>query len=337
MPCGSRAARGGRGIARSLSVLALLLILTLWATGCSTGSEPAAGAPTAAPAAAGAPSPTTATAFPFTLTGSDGSAVRLTAAPSRVISLSPGSTETLFAIGAGNQLVAADRFSNEPDAANGLPKVEYSRPSIESLAAFKPDLILGSGRQKDMLAAMQSAGLPVVMLEEPGTVAGVLERIRLLGRVTGHTTDAERVATSVDARIKAVQERIAAVSQPPSVFHEVSFSAGTYTATSRSFVGDLYAVLRARNIADGAQGQFPQLSQEVIVAANPDVIILADGREGVTVDAARQRPGWAAVAAVKRDRVYLLTDTQADMVSRPGPRIADAVEQLAKLLYPDRF
>ncbi len=314
--------------------LALLLMLGVLAA-CGAGEGPRVGGATATAQALA--SPATITAFPFTLTGSDGTSVRLTKPPERIVSLSPGTTETLFAIGAGGAVVAVDRFSDYPEAARALPKVEYTRPNVESLVALKPDLVLGSGRQKDMVAAMQSAGLPFVLLEEPGSVAGVLERIRLLGRATGHGEAAEQLARQLEARIRAVTERLAGVTQGPRVFHELSFTAGTYTATSRSFVGDLYALLKARNIADGAVGAYPQISQEVIIQADPEVIVLADGREGVTVEQVRTRPGWSGISAVKNRRVYLLSDVQADLVSRPGPRVVDGLELLAKLLYPDRF
>ncbi|MER3421714.1 MAG: hypothetical protein C4290_14820, partial [Chloroflexota bacterium] len=224
-----------------------------------------------------------------------------------------------------------------PEAAKALPKVEYTRPNVESLAALRPDLIIGSGRQKDMVAAMQNAGLPFVLLDEPGSVAGVLERIRLLGRVTGHSEAAEQLARQLEARIRALSEKLADVTQGPRVFHEISSTAGLYTATARSFVGDLYTLLKARNIADAAAGPYPQLSQEVIIQADPEVIVLADGREGVTVEQVRARPGWSGISAVTRQRVYLLSDVQANLVSRPGPRVVDGLELLAKLLYPDRF
>lgn len=322
------------GLCPRAAALALLCLLALAAlAACGTGTQERAAGSTA-PAQAASPS---AAAFPFTLNGAEGTSVRLAKAPERIVSLSPGTTETLFAIGAGTAVVAVDRFSDYPEAAKALPKVEYTRPNVESLAALRPDLIIGSGRQKDMVAAMQNAGLPFVLLDEPGSVAGVLERIRLLGRVTGHSEAAEQLARQLEARIRALSEKLADVTQGPRVFHEISSTAGLYTATARSFVGDLYTLLKARNIADAAAGPYPQLSQEVIIQADPEVIVLADGREGVTVEQVRARPGWSGISAVTRQRVYLLSDVQANLVSRPGPRVVDGLELLAKLLYPDRF
>ncbi len=322
---------------RPAALIVLAAVLALLITGCSSSrgerGSAATAARTATPAA-GAPS-ATAQAFPFTLTGTDGRSLKLTHPPQRIVSLSPGTTETLFAIGAGDTLVAVDRFSDFPEQAKALPKVEYTNPSVEALAGFRPDLIIASVRQKDAIPAIEAAGLPVTLLEEPGSIQGVIDRVRLLGRVTSHSDGAEKVAADMERRITAVKDRLAGVTQGPRVFHELS--ADLFTAAPNSFVGDLYALLKAQNIAAGATTPFPQLSQEAVVGRDPEVIVLADAREGVTPDQVRARPGWSGISAVRNGRVYPLTSEQADIVSRPGPRVVDGLELLAKLLYPDRF
>lgn len=338
----------GRGIRTALIPpvpIALLLLAVALLAGCSAGgpkeqsrSLPASQVATAAAAASAASvAPTTpaAAAFPYTLTGTGGTSVKLAGPAQRIVSLSPGTTETLFAIGAGQSVVAADRFSDFPEAAKALPKVEYTRPSIEALAGFRPDLIITAGRQKDTVAAIQAAGLPVVMLDESTSVQGVIDRVRLMGRITGRSADADRLAAGMEQRIRAVTGKLAGVDRGPRVYHELSME--LYTAAPSGFVGDLYTLLKARNIAEGAAGSFPQLSQEVIVQRDPEVIVLTDGREGVTVEQVRSRPGWSAISAVRSGRVHLLSDVQADTVSRPGPRVVEGLETLAKLLYPERF
>jgi iron complex transport system substrate-binding protein len=273
--------------------------------------------------------------FPFTLTGTDGVGVKLKQPPARIVSLSPGSTETLFAIGAGSLVVAADRFSDFPEATKSLPKVEFSRPSIESLVAHRPDLVIATGRQRDTVAAMREADLAVVLFEEPLTVAAVIDKVLLFGWFTGRTAEATRLAREMKARVDAVTARLDSLAQGPRIFHELSNQLSS--AAPSSFVGDLYTLLKARNIAEGATTAFPQLSQESIVQRDPEVIILADGREGVTPEQVQRRPGWSGIAAVRSGRVILLTDLQADIFSRPGPRVVDALESLAQILYPDRF
>jgi iron complex transport system substrate-binding protein len=324
-------------------LLALRGIAVALLTACSSGNNhatntagsPAAGPSTSAVAAtAPAVAASAAVTFPQSITGSDGTSLTLSRAPERIISLSPGATEVLFAIGAGKAVVADDRFSDYPDAAKALPKVEYSRPSAESLVAFKPDLVITAGRQRDTVAALRAADLPVVLFDEPTSVQGVLAQIRTFGRFTGHAAEAEPLAAAMEGRIRAVTGKLSGVTQGPRIYHEISSQ--FFSATPASFVGDLYTLLKAQNIAEGSS-PYPQLSAEVIVQRDPEVVVLADGREGMTVDQARARAGWSAISAVRNNRIILLTDTQADITSRPGPRLVDGLEQLAKMLYPDIF
>ena len=317
-----------------LSPIVLVLGCLLITAGCSTGGDTESGQATVTPAVLSSAAAATAapsSAFPFTLAGGDGTSVRLTKPAERIVSLSAGVTETLFAIGAGGSVVAADRFSDYTESAKFLPKVEYTKPSIEALAGFRPDLIITSARQKDSIPAIQAAGLPVVLLEEPVSVQGVLERVRLFGRVTGRSAEAGQMASGMEARVRAVTERVAGVERGPRVYHELSPQ--LHTATPSSFVGDLYTLLKARNIAEGGTGPFPQLSQEVIVQRDPEVIVLAQA-QSTSVDQVRSRPGWSAVTAIRTGRIYQLTQEQVDWVSRPGPRVVDGLELLLKLLYP---
>lgn len=305
-------------------------ILAVLVAACASGGQSVAHVPVASTADAISASP-----YPLDATGTDGVTLRIAQRPDRLISLSAGYTETLFAIGAGELVVATDRFSNYPDAAKGLPKVEFTQPSAETLVALRPDLVIASGRQRDSVIALRSAGLRVLLLEEPATVHGVSERATLFGRITDRLAAAETLAAQMDARVQAVAQKLADVGQGPSVFHELSPQLST--AAPASFVGDLYTILKARNIADGGVGTFPQLTQEAIIARNPQVIVLTDGPVGVTLEQARSRSGWSTINAVRSGRVYLLTPAQVDTVSRPGPRVVEGLELLARLLYPERF
>ncbi len=315
------------------ALLTALIVLGSLLAACASGGDSSSGTGvTATPRTAPAPA---ASPFPFVLSGSDDESVKLAKPPERIVSLSPGATETLYAIGAGHAVIGVDRFSDFPDETKALPKLEYTRPSIESLAALKPDLIITAGRQKDTLPALRDAGLPVVLIDEPESVTGVIARVRLFGRATAHAPEAEKLAASMEARVRAVSERLGSVQAGPRVYHELSGE--LFSATPTSFVGDLYTLLKARNIAEGGTGPYPQLSREVIVQRDPEVIVLSDGREGVTIEQVRARPAWGSISAVRAGRIYLLTPTEADMVSRPGPRVVDGLERLARLLYPERF
>jgi iron complex transport system substrate-binding protein len=284
----------------------------------------------------GASTPTvTATAavqYPLTLTDSKSRSVTLEAAPQRIASLSPAATEILFAIGAGDQVAAVEKFSDYPPEATSLTKLDAYEPSVEAIAGEQPDLVLVYFDPSNLVNGLERAGLTVIFLEPPSSVDGVLEQIRLLGQATGHPQEAEELVGGMQQRIADIQERLADVEQGPRLFHELDDQ--LFTVAPDSFVGDLYTILKAQNIAAGTDQAYPQLSQEAIIEADPEVIILADTAGGGSVETVKARPGWGSISAVKNDRIYVV---DPDVVSRPGPRLVDALQTLAQILYPERF
>jgi iron complex transport system substrate-binding protein len=309
----------------SVAILALLMI------SCGSGSSPQ---PEADTSGSGAETPTSAggSVFPLTVSVSDGQAVTLTRAPQRIVSLSPGHTEILFAIGAGGQVAGTDRFSDYPEEAKTLPKVEYSNTNVESLVALQPDLVIAAGRQRNLTPVFEQAGLTVLHVEEPGSVAGVVERVRLLGRVTGQEAGAEAVASRIEERISAVTDKVASVSAGPRVYHEIDPK--PFAAAPNSFVGDLYTLLKAQNVVPKGESAYPQIGVEAVIEANPEVIVIGHRLPAGAPDEVRRRPGWNVVSAVKSGRIYVVED---NLVSRPGPRVVEGLEQVARALYPDRF
>lgn len=280
-----------------------------------------------------APPPTVTGGFPMEVNGDDGRPLRLAAPPSRIVSLSPGHTEVLFAIGAGPQVVAADEFSDYPAEAKALPKVTYTNVNLEQLVALRPDLVIAVTHQRAALPEMQKLGLPVLYLSEAGTINGILDRVRALGRVTGRAEAAEALAVQTRQRLDAVTARLAAVPQGPTVFYELSPE--YHTAGPKSFIGDMLAQLRLRNIAAGIENPFPKLSPEKILADDPDIIFIADPEAGVTVQSVAERPGWGALRAVRQRRVFVVPDR--DVAHRPGPRVVEGIEALARLAYPELY
>jgi iron complex transport system substrate-binding protein len=184
----------------------------------------------------------------------------------------------------------------------------------------------------NLVDGLERAGLTVMFLDPPSSVDGVLEQIRLLGRATGHPQEAEELVATMQQGIADVQERLAAVEQGPRLFHELDDQ--LFTVAPNSFVGDLYTILKAQNIAAGTGQAYPRLSQEAIIEADPEVIILADTAGGESVETVKARPGWGNISAVKNDRIYVI---DPDIVSRPGPRLVEALDTLAQALYPERF
>lgn len=314
---------------RAVRALALLAIILATAT-CGTrlaGSDAPVG-PTVA-------STVSTAAFPRTITDSSGTQLRLAAPAKRVVSLSPGLTEVLYAIGAGDRVVATDRFSNYPAAAAKTPKLEYSSPSAEATLAFTPDLVIMTARQKSEVPPFRTLGLPVLYLEEAVSVQGVLDNVALLGSLTGQDREAQALAASIRQRIDAVTSNLSAVTQGPRVLIELS--PDLYSAGPNSFVGNILTLLKAQNAAKGAASAFPQLTAEAVIAFNPEVVLLTDSGPdagGQSADTVAARPGWARVAAVQSRRIHALNP---DVSNRPGPRIAEAIETIAHLLYPEQF
>lgn len=262
--------------------------------------------------------------------GSAGSlaATSTEAAPQRVVSLSPTATEMLFAIGAGDQVVAVDDQSTYPAEA---PRTKLSgyEPNVEAIAGYSPDVVVASFDPGGLVNGLRKVDVRVVVQPAAKDLAGAYEQIRALGDLTGHAADADRLVEQMESQIAALTSE--AGSTGLSVYHEIS--PDYYSATSQTFIGSIYKLLGAKNIADDAGGRapdYPQLSAEFIVSANPDLIVLSDTKCcGQTPQTVAARPGWSKLAAVKEGNVVGVDD---DIASRWGPRTVDFVAIVARAL-----
>jgi cobalamin transport system substrate-binding protein len=250
------------------------------------------------------------------------------AVPRRIVSLSPTATESLFAIGAGAQVVAVDDQSDFPKRAPHTSLSGYT-PNVEAIAGYRPDLVVLSGDANDVVAGLRRLGIRVLLQPTAKNLGEAYSEIRQLGAVTGHGSKAAAVvATMKKAIAKAVK------STPRlrfSVYHELS--PDLYSATSKTFIGRIYKLFGLRNIADAADSSgtgYPQLSGEYILSANPNLIVLADTRCcGQSAKAVADRPGWSGVAAVRTGAVIGIDDSVA---SRWGPRIVQFVRAVGNAL-----
>ena len=266
-------------------------------------------------------------AFPVTITAKNGK-ITVTRAPRRIISLSATATETLFAIGAGSQVVAVDDQSDYPKSA---PKTTLSgfTPNVEAIVAYRPDLVVVSYDPRGLVAALNRVGIPVVHHDGAQTLRGAYQQIRQLGMVTGKREGAAKVVSGMKTKIAKIVASTRGKSSGLTVYHELT--PDLYTATSNTFIGRAYALLGLRNIADAADRAgtgYPQLSSEYVVSASPDLIVLADsvccGQKPSTVAA---RPGWGTIAAVKTGSIVRIDDSVA---SRWGPRLVDFFRALSR-------
>ncbi len=308
-------------------VVSLVALLALAALACNGDDSGPTATPTAVEEAVAAPSPAV---FPVTVTDSNGKQLVFDSPPESIVALAPSFVEVLFAIAAGDAVVAVDENTDFPPEAAAKTKLSGYQPSVEGIAALEPDLVIIFFDPGGLEEALEGLGIPVLFLASPQSVEGVFDQMRLLGQVTGHADDAEQLIDGMRESIDAITAKLADVQEGPRVFHEIGPE--LYTASDEDFVGDLYTILKAQNIAAGA-GLFPQLTEEAVIAADPEVIILAD-MPAVTPEEVKARPGWDSLSAVQNDRVFAV---DPDLVSRQGPRLVDGLEELARLLYPDRF
>jgi len=304
------------------TLLILTLALALALAACGEEKEPAA-----------SPEPTAAAAaFPVTVTRSDGRELTIQEAPQLIASLSPAATEVLYAVGAGPQIAATDLQSDYPVEAQNTVRLDAFQPNVEAIVGVEADLIILANNQDNVVEALDGLGETVLFLEVPDTIDGVMEQVRLLARTSGHAEEGERLAQEMRDRIEAVADKLADVQEGPRIYHELDNT--FFTVAPNSFVGDFYSILKAHNIAEGAPTAYPQLTQEEILDRDPEVIILADADAGESPQTVKARPGWGVISAVKNDRIHVI---DPDIVSRPGPRVAEGLEELARLLYPERF
>ena len=278
---------------------------------------------------AAAGSPRTPAQFPVTITTPTGK-VTVAKRPTRIVSLSPTATESLFAIGAGRQVIAVDDQSDYPKRA---PKTSLSgfTPNVEAIASYRPDLVVTSYNPRGLVESLNRLRIPVIFHDAPKTFAGAYQQIRQLGLVTGREPGATRVIRDMKTRIGKVVRAAKGKAGRLSVYHELT--PDFYSASSHSFVGKVYAALGLENIADEADSAgtgFPQLSAEHIVASSPDVIVLADsiccGQKPSTVAA---RPGWERINAVRTGSIVSVHDSVA---SRWGPRLVSFFRALSAAL-----
>ncbi len=273
--------------------------------------------------------PTASSAFPVTITTAAGK-VTIQKRPARIVSLSPTATESLFAIGAGPQVVAVDDQSDYPKSA---PKTALSgfTPNVEAIAAYRPDLVVASYDPKGLVSALARLGIPVVLHGTASNFKGAYQQIRQLGMVTGREASAARVIAGMKAKIGKIVRTSRSRADGLSVYHEVS--PDFYSASTSSFVGKVYAALGLENIADAADSAgtgFPQLSAEYIVSSGPDLIVLADtvccGQKPSTV---ASRPGWDRISAVRTGSIVRIDDSLA---SRWGPRLVSFFRAMSSAL-----
>ncbi len=256
------------------------------------------------------------------ITDDRGVTVRFNASPGRIVSLLPSLTETVCALGQCQRLVGVDRFSNWPVSVLSLPQLGgLDDAPIEAIVALKPDVVLLAASAR-VVARLESLGIKVLALE-PKNFADLQRVLHQLGALLD-VPDADRVWRGIDAAMLAAVASVPVRARGTRVYFEVSRE--PYAAGASSFIGEMLTVLGLGNIVPAELGPFPQLNPEFVVRANPDLIIIGDGSAQGLV----QRPGWAGMRALREQRICAFRPEQADMLVRPGPRMAQAAQLIAQ-------
>jgi iron complex transport system substrate-binding protein len=320
--------RSGPG-ARVAAALATAAVAAVAIAGC--GSSGSSSTSTSAPTGSAAPSASAAAAaFPVTVTAANG-AVTIKSRPARIVSLDPTSTEDLYAIGAGPQVVAVDQDSNYPA---GVPKTGLSglTPNIEAIAKYNPSLVVASQNSGGLVSGMTKLGIPVLIEPAVATLDAAYAQIQQVGTATGHAAQAATVVTGMKQQIAADVAKAGTAHKGAPYYWELSASP-FYSAASSTFIGQVVGLFGLKNIADAvskpADGGYPQLSQEYIVTAKPQIIFLADNEPadgGQSPAVVAKRPGWSGIPAVQNNEIIGLND---DIASRWGPRLPQLVAEIA--------
>ena len=250
--------------------------------------------------------------------------VTLDSQPMRIVSLSPTATEMLYAVGAGSQVVAVDEYSNYPQEAVDLgTTLSGYEPNIEAISEFTPDLVIASYDPGSLVQQLGEIGVPVYLADAVTSIDAAYEQIENIGLLTGHAAEAAALTESMRTQIEEAVAGVTLPAEPLSYYHELDST--LYSVTSNTFIGSVYSLFGMRNIADNVEAgnDYPQLSAEVIVSSDPDLIFLADTKCcGETAETVAAREGWGSLKAVTNGNVIELDD---DIPSRWGPRIVDFV------------
>lgn len=306
-----------------LAVGVLAVAAPVLLAGCASSSSSSPGPGTGAATSAGA--------YPVTLKAGNG-AVTIKARPARVISLAPTATEDLYAVGAGGQVVAVDADSDYPAQAP-VTKLSGLSPNVEAIAKYRPDLVIASQDTGGLSAHLKKLGVPVLIEPAAASLDQAYAQIVQIGQATGHQAQAQRTVAAMKAQIAADVKRAGSGHQGLTYYWELS-AKPFYSVTSKTFIGQIVGLFGLKNVADAADkasdGGYPELSEEYIVAARPQVIFLADNERasgGQSPAVVAGRAGWSVIPAVTDHKIIGLND---DVASRWGPRLPQLVAQIAQ-------
>lgn len=280
-------------------------------------------------AAVNSPVKTRSINYPLELKDQAANKVKLEKEPKRIVSLMPSNTEILFALGAGNQVVGVTDQDNYPEQAEKLPKVGGFKVNVEKIVSLNPDLVVAnSGNEKEALDQLKSMGIPVLVTDAQ-SIKEVYKAIHLVSLATNRAREADNLVANMEKEARTIYGKVVNIPEDQKAKVWFELDSNLYTVGGDTFLNELIELAGGKNVASGLKG-WPKVSPEQVVKWNPDVIFTTYGG----VEEIKERQGWQSLAAVKGNRVYALNP---DLLNRPGPRIYQGIEQMAKILYPEKF
>lgn len=277
--------------------------------------------------------PVTESAFPVTVTDSTGVDITINAEPQRIVSLAPSTTEILYFIGAEDKIVGKTKYCDYPESIQDVESVGgTSDPNVETVIALEPDLVLASTHvSEEVISKLREVGIPVAFLNEQENFEGTYSAITKAGLLVGKSEEAEAVVADMEARVAAVAERIAKATESaelPKVYYMMWHGDSDSTAGGDTFIGEIIRLAGGENIAEDVSGW--SISKELIAEGDPDIIIVPAGRD--TLATINDIDFYKDLRAVQEGNVFEIND---NTLSRQGPRLADALEDMAEIIHPE--
>lgn len=309
------------------SIAVLLLIFLFLATGCNSGNK----------SHENEDIKTDENVFsPFVVEDQMGRKITINKVPEKIISLAPSNTEILFALGLGDKVIGVTNYCDYPEEVKNKNKVgDYSEPNMEQIIALEPDLVLATSFHEQPVKQLDKLHIPTLVIE-PKNMDEMLESINIIGWACNEEKAAGQLINSLKQRIDAVVSKTRQIpeNERPKVYYEL-FPSPMITAGPGTFINDLIYMAGGINIADDAQSAYPEYSQEMIIAKNPDIILYS--HHGTAKESEQQiinRQGWENIKAIQRGKIYYI---DGNIIQRTAPRLIDALEQIAKIVHPELF
>ncbi|MET3683920.1 iron complex transport system substrate-binding protein [Alkalibacillus flavidus] len=271
--------------------------------------------------------------FPVTITDRTDQEITIEEKPESIVSVIPSATEIVYAVGAGDAVDGVSQWADYPKEVNDVETVGDMNLNIEKIVSLEPDLVVADVQNADDIDAMRDAGLNVLVIGSQSLDA-VYRDIEMVGQATGHMDQAKDIVSDMRSRVSDVKDAVSDIPEEERKRVWVEVGPQLFSGAQGSFLHEILTLAGGLNIIGDQEG-WPQVSEEVIIEQNPDVIITTYGE---TTENAHEkimnRDGWDTITAVQEEAIY---DMKNNLLSRPGPRLVDGLEELARILYPNEM